>query len=123
MEDLRGIHVLVVEDDDDSREALRLVMEYCGAFVMAAASAEEAKRRLRIFRPHVLVTDIGMPGDGLALFREVKAMCSETGVRVPAIAITAYQRRRDELMDEGFVEVFEKPFDPMELCGAVRRHA
>jgi len=123
MEDLRGIHVLVVEDDDDSREALRLVMECCGAFVMAAASAGEAKRRLGIFRPHVLVTDIGMPDDGLALLREVVAMCSERDVHVPAIAVTAYQGRRDELLQEGFIEVFEKPFDPMALCGAVRRHA
>jgi CheY-like chemotaxis protein len=61
--DLSGVHVLVVEDTDDSREMLRVALEYCGALVTAAATAEEAKRILATLRPHVLVSDIAMPDE------------------------------------------------------------
>ena len=116
--DLEGVHVLVVEDTDDYRELLRMALEYCGALVTTAASAEEAKRILDSIRPHVLVSDIGMPDDGLELIREVKAVAQTKGLNIPAIAITAYRDRR-----EGFADLVEKPLDPIALCGVVRRHA
>jgi CheY-like chemotaxis protein len=122
LRDLAGVHVLVVEDTDDSREVLKVVREYCGALVTTAESAEKAKRILETIRPHVLVTDIAMPGDGLELIREVKAVAESKGIHIPAIAITAYQGRREELLAEGFAELLEKPLDPITLCGVVRRH-
>jgi CheY-like chemotaxis protein len=122
--DLEGVHVLVVEDTDDSREMLRAAMEYCGALVTTAASVEEATGILSTLRPHILVTDIGMPSDGLELVREVARAARAWGVgSIPAIAITAYRARRDEILAEGFVELIEKPFNPLALCGVVRRHA
>ena len=123
LRDLAGVHVLVVEDTDDSREVLKVVLEYCGALVTTAESAEKAKRILETIRPHVLVTDIAMPDDGLELIREVKAVAETKGIHIPAIAITAYQGRREELLAEGFAELLEKPLDPITLCGVVRRHA
>jgi CheY-like chemotaxis protein len=123
LRDLVGVHVLVVEDTDDSREVLRMVLEYCGALVTTAESAEKARRILETLRPHVLVTDIAMPDDGLVLIREVKAVAETKGIRIPAIAITAYRGRREELLAEGFAELLEKPLDPIALCGVVRRHA
>jgi len=120
--DLAGVHVLVVEDTDDSREMLRVALEYCGALVTTAASAEEAKRVLETLRPHVLLSDIAMPDDGLELIREVKTVAQTRGIRIPAIAITAYRGRREELLAEGFVELVEKPLDPIALCGTIRRH-
>ncbi len=121
--DLVGVHVLVVEDTDDSREVLRLALEYCGALVTTAESAERAKRILETLRPHVLVTDIAMPDDGLELIREVKAVARAKGLHIPTIAVTAYRERREELLAEGFAELLEKPLDPIALCGVVRRHA
>lgn len=123
LRDLVGVHVLVVEDTDDSREVLRMVLEYRGALVTTAESAEKARRILETLRPHVLVTDIAMPDDGLVLIREVKAVVETKGIRIPAIAITAYRGRREELLAEGFAELLEKPLDPIALCGVVRRHA
>jgi CheY-like chemotaxis protein len=120
--DLAGVHVLVVEDTDDSREMLRVALEYCGALVTTAASAEEARRVLDTLRPHVLVSDIAMPDDGLELIREVKTVAQTRGIRIPAIAITAYRGRREELLAEGFVKLVEKPLDPIALCGTIRRH-
>jgi CheY-like chemotaxis protein len=122
LNDLAGVHVLVVEDTDDSREMLRVALEYCGALVTTAASAEEARRVLATLRPHVLVSDIAMPDDGLELIREVKTVAATKGLRIPAIAITAYRGRREELLAEGFVELVEKPLDPIALCGTIRRH-
>ena len=121
--DLEGVHVLVVEDTDDSREMLRIALEYCGALVWTAESAERAKRILETLRPHVLVTDIAMPDDGIALIREVKTVAETKGIHIPAIAVTAYRGRREELLAEGFAALVEKPLDPVALCGVVRKHA
>jgi len=123
LQDLAGVHVLVVEDTDDSREVFRMALEYCGALVTTAASAEEAKRILESLRPHVLLSDIGMPDDGLKLIREVKTVAQTKGLQIPAIAVTAYADRREELLAEGFTELVAKPINPIELCEVVRRHA
>ena len=123
MASLEGVHVLIVEDTDDSRELLKIVLEYCGALVTAAESADQAKRILDTLRPHVLVTDIAMPDDGIELMREVKAVAQTKGIHIPAIAVTAYRGRREELLVEGFAELIEKPLDPNALCETVRRHA
>lgn len=121
MADLAGVHVLVVEDTDDSREMLRIALEYCGALVTTAASATEAKRILENVRPHVLVSDIAMPDNGLELIREVQTVAGTKGLRIPAIA-TAYHRR-EELLAAGFAELVEKPLNPIALCGVIRQHA
>jgi CheY-like chemotaxis protein len=121
-EDLRGVHVLVVEDNDDSREALHRILGYCGALVTTAASIEEAYRILETLRPHVLVTDIEIPNDGLSLIRIVRAIAESGGTHIPAIAMTD-RGEREELLTEGFAELLEKPLDPIELCRVVRRHA
>jgi len=114
---LEGVHVLVVEDTDDSREMLRIALEYFGVRVSTAASAAEAKRL------HVMVSDIAMQDDGLWLIREVKTMSETKGLKIPTIAITAYRDRREQLLAEGFAELLEKPLDPIALCRVVRRHA
>ena len=122
LRELAGVHVLVVEDTDDSRELLRVALEHCGALVTTAASASEAKQVLDTVRPHVLVSDVAMPDDGLALIREVKTMAETKGLRIPAIAITAHRDLRRELLAEGFVALVEKPLDPIALCATIRRH-
>lgn len=101
---------------------LTIVLEYCGALVTAAESADRAKRILEDLRPHVIVTDIAMPDDGIELIREVKAIARSKGIQVPAIAVTAYGGRREELLAHGFVDLVEKPLDPMTLCKVVRQH-
>ena len=123
LQELAGVHVLVVEDTADSREMLRIALEYFGALVTTAESVEKAKRVLETLRPHVLVTDIAMPDDGLEMIREVKRLAEMNDLYIPTIAVTAYRGRRQELLAEGFAELLEKPIDPLMLCGIVRRHA
>jgi CheY-like chemotaxis protein len=122
LQELAGIHVLIVEDTADSREILRVALEYYGALVTTAESVERAKRILETLRPHVLVSDIAMPDDGLEMIREVKRLAETNDLHIPTIAITAHRGRRDELLAEGFAELVEKPLDPIAFCSVVRRH-
>jgi signal transduction histidine kinase/DNA-binding response OmpR family regulator len=120
--DLHGLRVLVVDDDGDSRVLLRELLAKQGATVEVAASAGEAVECVETFRPHVLVTDIGMPdADGYQLLRTVRALPPDAGGDTPAIALTAYARPedRDRASEEGFTLHVSKPVDPEQLVSFV----
>jgi CheY-like chemotaxis protein len=120
--DLTSMRVLVVDDDEDARMLVSELLAERGATVDVAESAEQALRRIGSFRPHVLVTDIGMPGaDGYALIRSVRALPREAGGGTPAIALTAYARSSDEhrARQEGFQMHVAKPLDPSHLVACV----
>ncbi|HLO51616.1 MAG TPA: PAS domain S-box protein [Kamptonema sp.] len=117
---LEGLRVLVVDDEADSREFVRAVLEDSGAEVIAAASAQEAIETIKILKPDVLLSDIGMPQeDGYALIRQVRALSS--GSEIPAAALTAYARAEDRArsLREGFQIHLPKPIDPDELIAVV----
>ena len=78
------------------------------------------------FQPHVLVSDIGMPGvDGYTLIRKVRALTPEQGGKVPALALTAYARAEDrkKALLAGFQLHVPKPIDAGELAVAIARLA
>ena len=78
LEQLNGVHILIVEDDTDSRNVLAVLLQRLGALVEAVASAKEAFDRVSHRRPDVLVSDIGMPDeDGYSLIRRVRQMGGE----------------------------------------------
>jgi signal transduction histidine kinase/CheY-like chemotaxis protein len=115
---LDATRVLVVDDEEDSRLLVGELLAARGALVDVAGSADEALRRVPHFRPHVLVSDIGMPeADGYALIRNIRALPPELGGKTPAIALTAYARSDDQrrAMNEGFQMHVAKPVDPSEL--------
>ena len=119
---LKGVHVLLVEDDDDARSLLETVLRYCGALVTAVASAEEAMHTLRRVKPDVLLSDISMPvQDGYWLIREVRALSPDRGGAMPAIAITALGHPHDvgRTLAAGFQAHLRKPVDPWELARTV----
>jgi CheY-like chemotaxis protein len=121
---IRGVRVLVVEDDADARELLKTVLEDGGASVDTAASAEEGLERLSDFRPDVLVSDIGMPiVDGYAFMRRVRALRAAEGGAIPAVALTAYAREEDRMkaLSAGFTTHLAKPITP-DVLGAVVRN-
>ena len=120
---LHGIHVLVVEDAEDSLELLRETLEYCGAFVTTAASKKEAERLLQSVQPHVIVSDIAMPNDGIELLRHTMEVAKARGTAaIPVIAISAGPHEPADLERAGFVEFVPKPLDPIALCGRIRAH-
>ena len=120
--ELRGLHVLVVDDEDDTRVLLKMVLESCGASVMAASSAREAFATLKQSRPDVLVSDLGMPyEDGYSLIKQVRALPVEDGGQTPAAALTAYARVEDRMrvLRSGFQIHIPKPVEPAELVAVV----
>src|SRR5205814_7986363 len=117
---LRGIRIVLVENHDDSRELLALMLERCGAEVVSAPSARMGLQALLERRPDVVVSDLGMPGeDGYWLINEV---LSRVGA-VPAVAVTGFSDRYHPTLARaaGFREYLEKPIDPDRLCGAVAK--
>src|SRR5438309_6113644 len=93
---LAGRRILVVDDEADARDLLAQILGQAGAHVVVVASADEALDTLRRWRPDVLVSDIGMPGDdGYALIRKIRALGAGEGGQVRALALTAYARRED----------------------------
>jgi signal transduction histidine kinase/CheY-like chemotaxis protein len=119
---LDGVMVLVVDDEPDVRQVLRLVLEQRRAVVTCAASAAEALEAIATFRPDVLVSDIGMPGtNGYAMLRRIRALPPDRGGSVPAIAVTAYARDEDrrEALAAGYQRHLAKPVQPDVLAAAV----
>jgi PAS domain S-box-containing protein len=119
---LEGVGVLLVDDDDDTREMLRTLLDGCGAAVRAASSVAEALRLFHEARPTVLVSDVGMPGeDGLVLIERIRALPASAGGNVPAVAVTAYARTEDRTraLLAGFNNHLPKPVEPMELLAVV----
>jgi signal transduction histidine kinase/ActR/RegA family two-component response regulator len=121
-EGLTGVRVLVVDDEQDTRRLISTVIAQSGAEVTACASAGEALEKLKTWRPHILMSDIGMPGeDGYALIKQVRALPPERGGRTPAAALTAYARDEDRgrVLTAGYQLHIAKPFNPKELLAAV----
>ena len=119
---LAGLRVLVVDDDPDSNEVVRLLLAGQGAEVEVAASAAQALDILGRWRPDVLVSDIGMPGeDGYGLIRNVRSRDGDKPQRLPAVALTAYATVDDRvrLLSAGFQAHVTKPLDPVELVAVV----
>jgi signal transduction histidine kinase/DNA-binding response OmpR family regulator len=119
---LRGLRVLVVDDEGDARDLLREVLVEGGAVVATARSAAEGLELLQLFRPDVLVSDIGMPDeDGYSFLRKVRALPARDGGAVPAIALTAYAREEDRVraISVGYMTHLAKPVDPQALLYAV----
>lgn len=119
---LDGIKVLVVDDEPDSREFLAFVLEGSGAKVMEVGSATEALEALKVFKPDILLSDIGMPEeDGYTFLRKVRTLPSESVRQIPAIALTAYARAEDRSLARaaGFQRHLSKPIEAEQLLRAI----
>jgi PAS domain S-box-containing protein len=124
VEDVRldGVRVLVLEDESDVRDFLSVSLVQYGATVSAFATAAEALSALEEQRPHVLVSDIGMPGeDGYDFIRRVRALGPERGGQTPAAALTAHAKGEDgaRVLTAGFQVHLKKPVQPAELASVV----
>jgi PAS domain S-box-containing protein len=121
---LGGLHILVVDDDADSREFVIYVLEEAGARVTAADSAAAALVALAYDRPEVLLSDVGMPEmDGYMLLQQVRALPPEAGGQIPAIALTAFagEINQQKALQAGFQQHLSKPVDPKVLIQSIIR--
>jgi PAS domain S-box-containing protein len=115
---LESMRVLVVEDEPDTREFLKRLLESHGAAVAVAVSADEALAALRGDPPDVLISDIGLPDvDGYELIQRIRTGSPGEGSMIPAIALTAYARPEDRAraLRSGYQIHLAKPVEPAEL--------
>jgi PAS domain S-box-containing protein len=123
-EDLREIHVVVVDDDGDSADIVARILRRRGANVRIARDMDGALNLIQEEVPHVLLSDIGMPQhDGYELITRVRAL--PQGRKLPAVALTALARSEDRTrsLRSGFQMHIAKPVEPAELVAVVRNLA
>jgi signal transduction histidine kinase/CheY-like chemotaxis protein len=123
---LRGVRVLVVDDDPAALEFVRATLEQYGAVVVTASSSNEAKARFQRDPTDVVVSDLLMPGgDGCDLIREIRKIDEAAGRVTPAAALTARARTEDRrrALSAGYQLHVAKPIDPNELVSTVKRLA
>jgi CheY-like chemotaxis protein len=119
---LKGIRILLVDDEADIREIMKLVLEGSGATVYAVSSARDAVDALSHLDVDVLLADIAMPEqDGYDLIRQVRGLPTARAARIPAAAVTACARddERQRALAAGFQVHLAKPLDPTELVHTV----
>ena len=119
---LKGLRVLVVDDDLSTRDLFTRMLEQYDARVTAVASARAALTALERWKPHVLVSDIAMPEEsGYVLMRKIRRLPPERGGAVPALALTAYAGAGDVklALSAGFSAHAAKPIEPVGLALAV----
>lgn len=118
--DLSGVRVLVVDDEPDSAGLVKRVLETQRAEVRVALSMAIALEQFGEFKPHLLLSDIGMPEhDGYELIQRIRELPHGHGV--PAAALTALARGEDRsrALQAGFTAHLAKPIEPAELIRVV----
>lgn len=119
---LKGVRILVVEDEADTRELLKILLQSDGGVVTATASVQEALTAYDQSPPDIIVADIGMPEyNGYTLIGRIRARDREHGKMTPAIALTAYvtSSDRDTVLSAGFQVHMPKPFEPDKLVSVI----
>lgn len=124
MKNPKILKILLVEDDEDSREMLKIMFEQSGMEITGVSSAAEAVEALPKIKPDVLISDIGLPNeDGYQLIGKVRRLSPEQGGLTPAIALTGYVSVQDQnhALNVGFQEHLSKPVDIDELLELVKK--
>ena len=115
---LDGCQILVVEDDNDSRNAIRETLEVAGAAVSTAATASDALAALAARRFDVVVSDLAMPQQsGFWLITKIRQLYPDRPI--PVLAVTGHPFPADGVRRAGFDDVMQKPPDPDALCAKV----
>jgi PAS domain S-box-containing protein len=120
---LTDVTVLVVDDQQFTRDVVAAILRRTGAVVQTASSVREALQIFRKLEPQLVVCDIAMPDeDGYVFLREVRARPDALRT-TPILALTAFGRPEDRLLalDAGFDAYLKKPVDPAELAQSVQR--
>lgn len=115
---LLGVRVLTVEDQDDSRELVRIVLEREGARVASASSVKEARQLLHSQTFDIMIADLGLPDeDGYALIRSLRTLPSPSRHTL-AVALTAYagDQYRAQALAAGYDAYIAKPIEPSKLA-------
>jgi CheY-like chemotaxis protein len=121
---LKGVTLLIVEDDLDSLDMLEAFLRYFGASVFRASSGFEGLQRLSEHVPDVIISDLNMPGmNGLEMMTTIRSLPAERGGLVPAIALTAMtdETTKQITLESGFQLHMGKPIAPDKLAHEAAR--
>jgi PAS domain S-box-containing protein len=119
---LSNLHILLVDDETDTREFEAFLLEQSGAKVTAVSSGFEALQALDQLIPDLLVSDIGMAEmDGYMLIEQIRSRSPANGGMIPAIALTAYAAELDQqkVLQAGFQAHLTKPVEPEKLIRTI----
>ena len=117
---LQNAKVLIVDDDPDTIEMLKHLIEQAGNQVFTAPNVSMAIKLLQEMRPDLLISDIAMPGeDGYALIQQVRALDDPQLNKIPAIALSAHASMEDQSKAAGYHLYLKKPIQPHELTNMI----
>jgi CheY-like chemotaxis protein len=118
---LSNFTIVVVEDHDDTRRFLDILLGRLGANPVVARNAFEGVEAVKTSRPNLVLTDIKMPGpDGFEVLRKIRALGPAAGGGVPVIAMSALvTHARARMLDVGFNACLPKPFTPDRLVETI----
>lgn len=121
--EIQGLRVLVVDDDEDTRELLHYILSDAGAAVVCAESVSRAFELLVTARPQVIISDIEMPDEnGYSFIRNLRSVLDEDGGKTPAIALTGrgLPQDKERSLRSGFNLHLTKPIAPADLLKALK---
>lgn len=113
----KGRRVLVVEDNPDTADSMRMLLELWGHQARVAGSGPDGVEEARRFRPEVVLCDIGLPGlDGYGVARELRRRPETAGTWLVAVTGYGHDDDRCRSREAGFDAHLVKPVSPEELC-------
>jgi len=122
-EPLRGLHILVIDDDATARDLVGGMLEHCGALVTTSGSAGAALVSLQRVLPELIVCALNLRTGGSAydFVRRLRTESSLAASRIPVVAIVRDDKRHplNEVLEAGFVGYIKAPFDPRQLCSVI----
>ena len=118
--DFSDLTVLLVEDDPDSRDLLREVLQACGAIVLETDNVRTAREYVSTLRTNLIVTDLALPGDdGASFLRWLREQPRDRGGTLPVIAVTAYSKDFPPTEVSGWAAYFKKPLNIDEFVSTI----
>lgn len=122
MQNLKGLRLLAIDDDKDTRELFTFLLEAEGAEVFAVSCAREGLQIWQKIQPDVLLCDIAMPEtDGLSFIEQVRIEEAANGKQTAAIAVTAFADKHvyRKALAAGFQLCIFKPIEPVKIITAI----
>jgi CheY-like chemotaxis protein len=118
--DLSGLTILVVEDNFDSLNLIRAVLDTAGAHSLLATHTGQARDYLRTRKPHLILCDLHLPGEnGMHFIEWLRTRTPAEGGDTPAVAITAHYEDYPVAVARGFTAYLRKPLRMDQLCRTI----
>jgi signal transduction histidine kinase/CheY-like chemotaxis protein len=121
---LTGLKTLVIDDNPDTREILKIILSKSGASVLTAASAKEAREIIQSSSLDIILTDLAMPGEsGISVINYVKNSEQYSKIPILVLSACAFEKDRENALNAGASQFIPKPFNSQDVLKAVKQHS